>query len=92
MGFISLCDGFMKRYSIMISDPKVQYWFNVLFDEAKLSSTIEQLARNHMDDIQEDFFDRLTQFTEKRQNSLLNKMSEKSQEYFKNLKSIYERR
>jgi exonuclease V gamma subunit len=84
--------GLMKRYSIMISDPKVQYWFNVLFDEAKLSSTIEQLARNHMDTVQGEFFDCLMNFTEKQQKSLLNRMGKKSQDYFKNLKSIYERR
>jgi len=40
----------MKTYKIVINDPNVQKWFNRLFDQAELSSTIESMAKERLDE------------------------------------------
>jgi hypothetical protein len=51
----------MKRYSIVISDPVVQQWFNMLYDEAQLSKTIEGFALAHMEQTRKDFLKLINQ-------------------------------
>lgn len=38
----------MKTYRITIKDPTVQRWFDYLFDNAELSTTVEFFAAEHM--------------------------------------------
>jgi len=38
----------MKTYRITIKDPNVQRWFNYLFDNAELSTTVEFFASEHI--------------------------------------------
>jgi len=38
----------MKTYRITIKDPNVQRWFNYLFDNAELSTTVEFFAAEHI--------------------------------------------
>jgi hypothetical protein len=40
----------LKTYHIVITDPHVQQWFNKLFDSAELSSNVESMARDRLDE------------------------------------------
>ena len=55
----------MKRYSIIISDPVVQQWFNLLYDEAQLSRTIEDFAKSHIEKVQKELLKLIRKYDEK---------------------------
>jgi len=74
----------MKRYSIIISDPVVQQWFNFLYDEAQLSKTIENFAKSHIIQAQEDFKKSIQQLNESQMD--LDSKNEKKGFFLKKLK------